>query len=320
MVGIRAILLVFLALGVEGVRTLASPQDCDASSDVVVQGGSVVPVYYEVIAGAKKMSATLFLQPLIGFEGVSVEASFATDTLAAWFPTDHCCAETPHDVTWIPLKVEVEVVRHYTRILPFYYLQYMMDFGGCVKKCEKNWDFKLDVVGNLKVVAHGSSRWKCSSPPDACLTSCSNTTITTCQEPSRQLTVNSSSLSFPCNATPSPAPKPTLTTITPTRTVTPTSPALSFAAVTTDDKYHTSLPSTLMVTVSQVLVVVDIVVVVAVLVALFPEMRRSRVLRLRRLPAPLPSPSRQQHQSSVHVSMNSLYESFSSPSESRHQQ
>ncbi|XP_063865939.1 uncharacterized protein LOC135103495 [Scylla paramamosain] len=307
MVGIRAVLLVFLALGVEGVRTLASPQDCDASSDVVVQGGSVVPVYYEVIAGAKKMSATLFLQPLIGFEGVSVEANYKTDTLAAWFSTHQCCSGTPHDVTWIPLKVEVEVVWHY--FPPFYYLHYMMDFGGCVKKCEKNycgyaWD--VDVVKSLKVVAHGSSRWKCGSPPDTCLTSCSTTTTTTttsCQEPSRQRSVNSTSLSSPCNATPSLTATPT-PFVTATTVVTPTPQPLS--------EWVFVLPP----------VAVGIVIIVAVLASLIPEMRQlaCRVLRLRRLPAPLPSPSRQQHQSSVPVSMNSLYESFSSPSESRHQQ
>ncbi|MPC84607.1 hypothetical protein E2C01_079351 [Portunus trituberculatus] len=63
MVDSPAILLVFLALGLEGVPSLAWAQHCHASPDVLVPTGSVDPVYYEEIPGARKMSATLFLKP-----------------------------------------------------------------------------------------------------------------------------------------------------------------------------------------------------------------------------------------------------------------
>ena len=250
--GSPAVLLVFLALGLEGVPTLASSQYCPISSDVVVPAGNVVLVYHEEISGAKNMSATLFLQPLSDFEGISVEASFATDTLAAWFPTDQCCSGTPHTLKWIPLKVEVEVIIHFFSVKPGYYYHYLMNFGGCVKKCEKRFSISLDAVENLKIIAHGSSRWKCSSPPNASLTSCNNTIDTiTCPKPST----------------------PTLTT-TPIPTAKPTSFVWCTSANTADDKYYTSLPSTVMVTIAHILVAVDIMIIVAVMAALIPQMRQ----------------------------------------------
>ncbi|XP_045132583.1 uncharacterized protein LOC123516897 isoform X2 [Portunus trituberculatus] len=285
MVDSPAVLLVFLALGLEGVPSLALAQHCHASPDVLVSTGSVDPVYYEVISGAKNMSATLFLQPLSGFEGISVEASVDTDTLSAWFATDQCCPRTLQSFTWVPLKMVVEVKWHTVSIPPGYYIHYMLDFGGCVKECKKHWSISMDIVGNLKVVAHGSSRWKCDSPPHACLTSCNNITssTTTCQEPSIQFPVDSPSYSSPCKGTPMPAATPTpATTSTPTGSsstvvtnipaATPTSRVGSSSARTTD----------------------------------------GCVLRLRR-PASLPSPPRHHRNSSVRISMNSLYEAYSGP-------
>ncbi|XP_045132582.1 uncharacterized protein LOC123516897 isoform X1 [Portunus trituberculatus] len=292
MVDSPAVLLVFLALGLEGIPSLASVQHCHASPDVVVPGGSVDPVYYEEIPEARKMSATLFLQHLFGFEGISVEATYETYTLSAWFATDQCCPGTPQSFTWVPLKVEVEVKKHTFR----YYFHYMLDFGGCVKECKKPWGFTFnDDDGTLKVVAHGSSRWKCDSPPHACLTTCNTTTTaSTCQEPSTQLPVHSPSHLSPCNGTPTSA-------ATPPSAVTPTPSAMP-----------TTQPSVLVQVAPTVLGAASLVIIVAVSAVLFPKIRRGCVLRLRR-PASLPSPPRHHRNSSVRISMNSLYEAYSGP-------
>ncbi|KAG0713399.1 hypothetical protein GWK47_016313 [Chionoecetes opilio] len=155
------VVAVLFSLRFISVLDPASAQDCTAADHVVEEGN--VQTVYQSNAYTNYVWTSLFVQPGTDFEGVSVEVTQLSNTkFEAWFPVDQCY---PNDATWVQLKVEVE-----TKMLknpPYYYLSFTTTIGYCTKTCTRYLTFYY--IRILSVVAHGSSKWRCTCPATTCL-------------------------------------------------------------------------------------------------------------------------------------------------------
>ncbi|XP_050721494.1 uncharacterized protein LOC127001242 isoform X1 [Eriocheir sinensis] len=295
----RVAVIVFLSLGLAIAISHASSEECDTFEEENKKGEreveeNKVDTVYDITSRSSRKSVTLYVKPGQDFQGVSLEVTQVQNpTHVVWFPVDQLYTGTK----WVELKM---IVRTEGNKKPHHDLYFELKSGDCEKVCKKSSNHYYNM--RLRVVAHGSSTWRCEKPRNMNIEDRSRklpftTDTTQCKNPPGH---NQSDITDP--------------TLKPT-TGTTTSPITSThrGETTPSTASPTAAPtSNLIIIVPVVVVVVVAVVIVAVVVYCRMRQRRS-VTSVSETSHPRQPDPATPTRASVHVIENSLYEPFSGP-------
>ncbi|XP_050721495.1 uncharacterized protein LOC127001242 isoform X2 [Eriocheir sinensis] len=157
----RVAVIVFLSLGLAIAISHASSEECDTFEEENKKGEreveeNKVDTVYDITSRSSRKSVTLYVKPGQDFQGVSLEVTQVQNpTHVVWFPVDQLYTGTK----WVELKM---IVRTEGNKKPHHDLYFELKSGDCEKVCKKSSNHYYNM--RLRVVAHGSSTWRCEKP------------------------------------------------------------------------------------------------------------------------------------------------------------
>lgn len=162
------LLLLLLTPGPGGSPGTLMAQHCPANT-TILNPDHVTDIPFELKSDSSDDQITmLYVHPEPGFKGVSLvlEAPGGGDGDGAelhdaWFPLENKCFQGSAE--WWAMWVEAWVSNNNTH----HWLGFEVEAGACCYRC-----YRLANVSavNLRVMGHGTSRWRHNKPPSGCNT------------------------------------------------------------------------------------------------------------------------------------------------------